>query len=282
MSDDLEPEEEPIGETPDTDPQDDGPSQEELDAAKALQDEARKFGWKPKEEYTKPPAGWMEPTRFLEHPSTKVKMLRDEKRAWEQERQELSQRLAGIERATADTVKRARDQERQQYESRLAEVQRQQREAVETADSERFENLRRHEDRLRATAPAPQPEVNPEVAAYREKNPWVSDPEVGAYAYHLIEANPAVKTLTFANQMKFVEKNVREMFPDRFPILREADIPRQRPDPTHSKVDGGGLAGSRRSLADKLPAEARAAGSRFVKQGLYSSLDEYAKVYLGE
>jgi hypothetical protein len=279
MSEELEPEEEAVGETPDTDPEPEGPSQEEIDAAKVLQDEARKFGWKPKEEYTKPPAGWMEPTRFLEHPSTKVKMLRDEKRAWEQERQELSQRLAGIERATADTVKRARDQERQQYEARLAEVQRQQREAVETADSERFENLRRHEDRLRATAPAPQAEPDPAVAAYRAANPWVSDPKIGAYAYHLIEANPAVKTLDFADQMKFVEKNVREMFPDRFPA------PEPRPEvrqPTHSKVDGGGLAGSRRSLADKLPAEARAAGSRFVKQGLYESLDEYAKVYLGE
>jgi len=94
------------------------PSPEQVEA----EGEARKYGWKAKEEFDLAPEGWVDANRFLELPSTQVKMLRDTRKQLERELRERDEKLSGIERTARTAVEAARKQERERYEAQLAEL----------------------------------------------------------------------------------------------------------------------------------------------------------------
>lgn len=233
--------------------------------------EARKYGWKPREEYTKAPEGWVDADRFMGFASTQVKVLRDENRA-------MREQLGGIATTTQQALERVRAQEREAWEGKLAEVRRQQAEAVQTADVDAYNRARQNEAQMLARAPAAQPVGNPEVQAYIASNDWTKDQALMAYAHRAINETPGILSLPAMEQVKWAERQVRANFPDRFPA------PVQAPPSMRQRVDGGGLAASRRGergSAD-LPAEAKAVAESFVKEGVFPSVDAYAKAYFAQ
>lgn len=258
-------------------------AQEQPEAAPApdpeIETEARKYGWRPKEEFTRDPDGWVDASRFLELPATHVKMLRDQNKAMEQERRELREQLSGISRATEAALQRQREQDRAAFEARLAAIREEQRQAVETADVERYTAARQREERLAQSAPQQaQPQVHPDVASYMASNEWTKDPEMFRFAVDAVENGPGIKSLPPARQLAWAEQQVRSVFSDRFPAPAPS-APPPPAQPAQSRVDGGGLAGLRRSVAESLPAEAREIGLGFVKDGLFKNLEEYAAAY---
>lgn len=254
------------------------PDPERDEALEALRDEAKKLGWKPREEFTKAPEGWVDADRFMELPQTKVKQYRDREKEWNRREEELNRRLAGMDRILKEGINRTRDQERAAYDERVRELQRQQAEAVEAADLEKYRQAREAEDRLRTQAPQPSaPPVDPFIAEYREKNAWTKDPEAVAFAHDIIERTPGGRQLSMQRQFALVEKHLRETFPEHFPA-------EQAPRPTISKVDGGGLAGLRRgkTIAD-LPQEAQQAYAYLTKEmGLKMTEADYIRDYEGQ
>jgi hypothetical protein len=245
-----------------------------------LEVEARKYGWRPKEEFDRNPEGWVDAERFLQLPQTQVKALRDMKRELERGLKERDAKLANIERATRVVVDRTREQERARYEAELARIEAAKREAVENADPERYDRLTEMQRRM--TPPAeidaaspPAQQVPPELNDYMASASWLKDPSAFAFARNLIDSNPELMMLPPLKQVQAAEKKVREYFPEHF-----AEPAKPKPAGP-ARVDGGGLGGAfkRGKTAADLPPEVRQAGLEYVQDKTFASLDDYAKAY---
>lgn len=244
---------------------------------------ARKYGWRPLEEYTRDPKGWVDADRFLELGSTQAKILRDTKR-------ELEAKLADSERQRAEEVRRleamaregidrARKQERADFDRRLADLAARQRAAVETGDTRTFDALERERQQMRPPTQddGQQPGADPAAAKYLAETPWVQNADAKAYGAYLIEQNPHIKALPAMDQIRWAEERVKVAYPALFQSSEPASVPAA---PKRQMVDGGGLGTTRRaSAAGKLPPDAKAQGQEFVKEGLFKSLEEYAQSY---
>lgn len=255
-----------------------GPTPEQI----AAQEEARKFGWKPKEEFNLAPEGWVDADRFLELPSTQNKMLRDELKELRTQSakadETFAERLERLDRANKAAMKAAMDQKDREFANRMAELQREQRKAVELGDVDEFDRLERARQQMKPPEKVEEPEdttkadTHKQVEAWRETRPWAKDPFVFSAAIQATQT-PENTNKSIPELLEVAEQKARTYFPHLF----------EAPKPKQSRVDGGGLAGgSRGKGANDLPAEAVAAGKEFVSSGIFKSLDDYAKDYFAQ
>lgn len=245
--------------------------------------EARKYGWRPKEEFDRDPEGWVDASRFMELPATHLKMQRDITKRLQKELQERDDRLSNIERTAKMAVEAARKQERTKYEAELESIRKERRAAAEEGDVARIDALDKREDEVRKNAPAVDDEprteataIAPEIQTYLDANDWTKNPAAISFARGAIDLNREIQLLPPMKQVEWAEKKVREAFPELFPAQKRA---------SESKVDPGGLGLLTRKSgksADDLPADAKAIGKEFVSQGLFKSIDEYAKSYFAQ
>lgn len=241
--------------------------------------EARKYGWKPKEEFTLAPEGWVAADRFLELPSTQVKMSRDLTRRLEKDLKARDDEIARISATTAEALGLVRKQERARYEEMLAQFEVAKRQAAEGGDVARYDALTRQQQTIRP--PEPEQTEAPKrpafVEEYAKTAAWMQDQNAVAFARAAIDDNREVMRLPPEKQIAWAEKRVREYFPEHFPAP-------EQPKPQFSKVDGGGMGaiGKRGKGADDLPAEARKIAQEFVDEGVFKSLDEYAASYFAQ
>lgn len=256
-----------------------GPSEEELQARKELEDEARKYGWRPKDEYNRDPEGWVDAEKFLEFPQTRVKMLQDTRKTLEQELKERDERLARMEGMTKVVADRIRKQEQENFHRQLQQLENAKRHAAEEGDMDRYDRFAEQQRKLKPPEfdePQAAPQIDPELQAYMQSDEgaWLQDQRAGALAYQTIEGDRLAQLLPPVEQAKWAAKRVKEYYPSLFPE------PVQRPQ-ARQTVDPGGLAGGRKSGrgADELPPEARQAAKDYVSEGIYKSVEEYAKDY---
>jgi len=273
---DIEPEiDEPVADAPD-------PEQIEAEG------EAKKYGWKPKEAFDLAPDGWVDAKRFLELPSTQNKALRDAKRDLERRLDEVEAArktdLEGVKAASKAAVDAVRRQEQERYNAEFAAINQRQREAVGMADTQRFDALERQKQQLRPPAPVwneppptpAAPAQDPVVTDYLAKNEWAQDDalrEEGARAIDAAQRNGR-QFSGYADQLAYAESVMKRKYPHMF----QQSTPQR---PTQSRVDGGGLGGSARRAkgGDDLPADVRKIGQEFVADGVFKTLDDYAKSY---
>lgn len=266
------------------------PTAEEIAAAKEQEDEARKYGWRPKEEFDRDPEGWVDADRFLELPSTHVKMMRDERKAleakFEQDRQQWRQELAGIKAVSQKAIERAREQERSEWQARVEAAQAAQRKAAEDHDTVALLEAQNREKRLLSAEPKPEPTQGPRAPApddlafmekYRAENEWTKHPGLMAEGAQYINM-AAEGGRSFSNwqeQVEYAEGLLKQKYPHVFQV----------PAPAVSRVESGGMAPARRPAgrgADDLPPEAKRVGQEYVSEGIYKNLAEYAKDYWAE
>ncbi len=247
--------------------------------------EARKYGWKPREDFTLAPEGWVDAARFLELPSTQVKITRDLNKRLEREARESREQLARVGEVTRVAVERMRQQEREAYEARVAEIERERRAAVEQGDTQRYDRLTEAQKAIKPPEPVAEPppqgvQIATDAQEYLSRTKWASDPAAYKYAGGLIERNPHVMHLPHIKQVQWVDEQLRNsgLFAEHF------EAPAPKPGPAVAKVDPGGLGGMMRrgkSGAD-LPPDVRKVGEEFVKEGIFANLDEYARDYFGD
>jgi hypothetical protein len=240
--------------------------------------DARKYGWKPKEEFTLDPEGWVPADRFLELPSTQRKMTQDINRRLEKELRDRDEKLERITATTTEAMERVRKQERERFEAQLQQLEVLKRQAAEGGDVARYDELSRHQKALSPPQEAAEeaPRRHPVVEEYAKTAAWMQDPDAYRFAQMAINDSPEIQRLPARKQIEWAEKKVREFFPEHFP-----EAPAR---PQFSKVDGGGLGqiGKRGRGPDDLPSEARRVGQEFVSEGIFKSLDEYAASYFAQ
>lgn len=248
--------------------------QEDDQVDPSIEAEARKYGWRPKDEWRGDKSGWVDPKRFLELPSTHVKQLRAEKEA---EAEEFQRRLERLERGN----RAALDAQKRQHEAELARLKQERRRAAEDGDMDMFDRLDKEvADAEGVQFDEPEPEQpkgpHPDVKAYMDtdEGAWIKNPVLVAEGSELINGSKIALSMSPIDQVKWAEQQLRARYPQMFP-QPEPEKPERKP-----RVDGGGLAsGKQQGLFNKLPPEAKRAAKEFKEAGYISSLEEYAKTY---
>lgn len=241
--------------------------------------EARAFGWKSADEWQgeKPPGYIDDPRAYTDRldnfkPFAKLKETMSKLEA---DAAESARKMAALnERALAD--------QRRQYEERMAAITRDQRAAVEEADTEKYDILEKQRGEIASAyqPDTPAPKQDPYVASYEntENGAWLKNPVLRKTAFDLVNGNQAILATGSAQaQIEYAEGEIRKMFPAYFPQP-------EKPKPAAPvRVDAGGLAGRAKDNGfSALPADAKAAFSRFVAEGLYQNNDADKKAFADE
>ncbi len=267
-----------------------------------VESRARAQGWVPKEEFRGPPEKWRDAGEFVRHGEENLPVLRERLRAMERtvndlrqgqtQHQDTVQRLAKMSEVA---LQRQREQIVASYEAAM-------RDAATVGDVARYDQLRQdqvqavqnHDRRVYEAGQNPQhqpgyqqpgqqqalPPAPPEFEAWANRNQWFRSNTTLQNAL-LIEAKDIESQYPGMQPMEVVlqaEKAVRRRYADKFgPPAAQSRQP--------SAVEGGSRfagGGSRQRSAADLPADARAQGERFIRDGLFKNLNDYARDYFAQ
>lgn len=244
--------------------------------------EASTFGWVPKEQFHGNPDEWKDADTFLKRGKEINGFLRNDlekiKRAHAAEVAELRQTMTEFQKYHDETEARA-------YIRAFNDLKKAKIEAIEQGDGARVIDL---EDQitslkeLQKDKPAAQPKNDvkftpQELNEWRTNNNWYGkDQELSEltddFAELTAKKNPELKGIDFLNA---VTKKVKAVRPDAF----------ENPNRNNATVSGSG--GARPSdkkgkTYSDLPAEAKAACDKFVKQGMLTKEKYVSEYFLGE
>lgn len=282
VADAIEPE---VIETDDTEQT----GQETDEDTRDWQSEARDMGWVPETEFRGPEGKWKDAKAFVEDGENVLPIVRSQnKRLREEiakERDDFAKRLAAIER----TSKTAFERQKQAHETAMSNLAKEMRRAAAEGDIEKYDELSVQRDQLDKDAPKDDAPANetPEQASQRAQQEWVSRNDwyrtdfdlaktAEDYSQWLARNNP---DMSLTDNLAATEKHIKEKYPEKF----GAPAPKKTAANGHAAVDGGSDAppshNTQGKLSAKLPPEARAAGQRFVSDGTFKTIEEYAEVY---
>jgi hypothetical protein len=249
---------------------------EQQDAPKASKYEAdaRTMGWRPESEFSGDPEDFVSAKEFVQR-----KAFFDKISDVKKENKELRESIAKF----AEHHKNIETYTRKQI---LAELKSQKKEALATGDEDRLvevddaivqfhlkeKEFEAEEKVKEAQAKAKNNGDAPEFVEWKSRNKWyTTDPELTEDAndlgsvYH--NRNPDKSPM---DVLAHVEKQIRKLHPEKF-----ANANREKA--TTVETGGKGDQGSRHSKdVYKLSDDEKKIGQKWVKQGLYKDLNEYA------
>lgn len=235
---------------------------------------AKKYGWRPREEFDLDPEGFVEAEKFLEFSSTQVRILRDEANAqkaeFEAAKADMDKRVEALTATTQMALKRQEEQMQEAHKRELERIHNEQIQAVQEMDTDRFEKLKKEEADLK---PVQASTDQIYVDNYRKENEWVNDPLLWKIGIDAVSAAGPAAGESIQEQLKYAEEKVKDLYPHKFaaPVEEKPQI---------TKIDPGGLGGGINTSDDMtLPPEAKAAAKEFIEMGLYKDEAEYAKDY---
>ena len=262
------------------------------DDAPDMTERARSQGWVPKEEFRGDPEKWRPADEFVKRGEEIVPILKERTKTLsskleqaEAKLRDQDTRFAKLEKMTEVALIRQRDQLAANYDAAK-------RAAVEMGDTARYDQLNRdqrvamdaHERQITEAVvqaapqrqdPTQTPEYQGTVSKWTQANPWFNaDAEMQTvatiYSNDLAKKTPSI---TLADNLKATEAYIKKRYADKFPSAQ----------PTGSSmVEGGGrmsASAQRGRGVNDLPADAKKQGEKFVSQGLFKNLAEYAADY---
>lgn len=240
--------------------------------------DARRFGWTPKEEFKGDPSRWVDAETFAKRGEELMPILKAQNKA-------LIKRLDAMERTGKQAADFFSKAEQRAYERAVSDIRRQQEEAVEAGDLEAHRAASKELDKLEKPKAVEADVVDPDVrveefADWGKANKWYGT-NATMRAYADAQADKLAKSkggFLDRADLDAVADKVREKFEDEFAeeFATKANKPRPR-----SAVEAVGSVrpGRTGKTFNDLPAEARAACDKWVKQGLIKSRDDYVKSY---
>lgn len=278
MSDEQEIEvQEEAGVLPDTDQQTEAPAEPE---GPSIEERAREMGWRPKEEWEGPEDKWREADEYVKRGEEFLPIVQARARALEDKIKKQEEAYAARLQKIEEFNQRAMERQRAEFEAEKKRLQEEERQAVREADEDAYEAIQKRKQELEQTAPQPaqQPQGDPKVDEWTKRNPWFNqDQELRDIAIMAAELSARTGG-DVDSQIKAAEEAVRRKRPDLIPAAEEQPArpaPRQVAPDTPSAA--ARLVGAKRSPSADLTKEERETGQRFVKEGLFKNLDEYAR-----
>lgn len=243
---------------------------------------ARRLGWVAQDEFKGDPERWRPATEFLEKGETLLPVARADNRRLHDQLDRTSREMGEMRTVMNELRDFANSANERAHKQARAEIEAEMRNAVASADQGAFEVAKARLDNLApppkpATPAAPaQPELDPVAKEWIDRNDWFRDDfELNAYATaHHNKLSATRKDLSLRDNLAAVEREVKARFPDKFNNGR-------RDAPSAVSSPGGAPQAARKpgKVYDNLPADARAACDRFMRQIPGYSREEYCKSY---
>lgn len=250
----------------------------------AVEAEARKQGWVPREEYRGDPSDWTDAEEYVRmgDPRYLRKALKDTRKGLSKLERKLQEKDAEF----AERLDRFERMSKAQRTKLYADIEAARRQAVAEGDTDRYDELNRTEaalyeqEQAAIKPPAKRPdaapaEVHPDVDRWVQENPWFTKDKVlnrSASAIHeqLMEDEPG---LTVAENLARTRAEVMRRFPEKFgkkPAARGV-----------ADVEGGqrmGAAKAAKGWADIAPDDRRIL-EQHISEKLYKDKADAAKAY---
>lgn len=216
----------------------------------ALEADARRLGWKPREEWKGDATNWSDAATFMDHAAQTPATVKRLVAKMEAQEKEFADRFKRVERFAEEAAKRLREQ----HAAELEAVRQQQRDAVTIADTQAYDAARKREQSLMATAPEPVAQVAPtppEITMWLDSNAGVRDnPMLRGMLPALGEEAAKLGVYGVQPQLDYAERRLKALYPEMFKPAATAR--------TVSAVDGGGIATARRGKGwSDIPAAER-------------------------
>jgi hypothetical protein len=265
-----------------------------------IETRARAMGWRPAEEFNGDPSKWRSAEEFVAKGENDLPVLRENLRRTTDQLTQLQSRLAKQDQEFKSTISRiekmsdtALQRQREQLDETWSNAMRN---AAANGDIERYQQLEtgkaqaisNFDQRLsevrqpvvaEPVADKPDPTADPKyqttVQSWAKRNPWFqTDAEMNAVAVHYSNQIAAQKPgITLDENLRDTEAYMRRRYADKF----------GSPSSDPPAVEGGG---SRMSATpgrgkgwNEIPADAKAQGAKFIKDGLFKDQNDYAKEY---
>ena len=230
--------------------------------------EARKQGWRPKEEFDGPEDKWADAQTFVEKGEKIAGILKSKV-------DRLEERLAAAERANkefGEYHKTQMEREKERSQRRIAELEAERAQAVTDGDGQKFQKLDREIDEERNKQ---QPQKNGGDNSsfeqqFIEENPWYGkDEDLTIYADGVSERiwNEGYRGLAYIRE---VGERVKKKHPDKFGNPKRNGA---------NDVESGGdrkPKGSAKHSYEDLPPDAKRACDEFDRQGIMTRKDYVA------
>jgi hypothetical protein len=238
-----------------------------------VEEKASAQGWVPQEEYTGDPSRWKTAEEFVEvgqkiaavQTDRNEKLVRDIELLKREIRENHASSRKEIEAVKIDSYNRA-----------IMELKKQQVEAVQIGDVEEFQKIQAEIDRTEKPVAKVEKEPDgpsPEYMDWAARNNWYGTNEDASIYADALGAR-LEKSGQYDTQKALlvaVEKKVKEVFPELGGKKKVSDV-----ESSQGAADSG--KGGKNSYAT-LPADAKAACDKYVKQGLYKTREDYVKEY---
>ena len=258
---------------------------------------ARAMGWVSKEEFRGPADNWRDAETFVKKGEEDLPIVRERLRDTTRKLVEFERKQQQLEQSYKTNVERlekmstlALNRQREQIEANYEAAQR---EAVRMADEGRYDQLDRDKrlalqqhDRQANEAyrqPEPQPGRAPQLApqdetvvnGWVEQNRWfMNDQQLNLEAQaHHVRLGREKPGLSLDENLRETAAYVRQRYPEKFGVTARA----QGTSPVEggTRMAGGGA--PRGKGVNDLPPDAKRQGEKFVKEKLFTDLNEYAR-----
>ena len=250
--------------------------------------QARLVGWVPKDEWNNDPDKWTDAETFMKRSEQNMPyMIKDRQKLYD-EVVKLKQDNDELKTTTKELLEIHKNQIKEAklsaYEKAKQEIHLQQREAVKEGDEKEWEKLEHKKAELEKKKPIDEPqdtssntpEADPHYQKFTKENTWYeSDVELkyiaNGVAQDLIQSGFSGNADQFYSTLK---NKVMEIRPDKF----KSNTP---VNPFVESYEGNPSTNTNSKKHSQLPAEAKEAFKKLVKQGIYTEKerDEYAKEY---
>ena len=232
-------------------------------------DEARKEGWVPEEEWNGPKEKWVDSATFVERGEKIAGILKSKVSRLEEE----VQRLAESNKQFGAFHKTSLEKEQKKAAQAIKELEQLRKQAISEGDGDAFDAADRQLSELKREAPQTDQTAHAQMAQqWLAENKWYNEsPKLGPYADGIAER---VAAEGYSGKAYFNEltRRTKEAFPEEFSNTRRTQS---------SAVEGGGEKETKNSKAktyDNLPSDAKAACANFVRGG-FMTKEEYVKQY---
>lgn len=259
---------------------------------------AREMGWKPETEWKgePPEGGFASAAEFIrsqrqhtKNVERELKKLKSdtEKRIERIEKKAAKDREAAVEKAIESIhdeynwwIRKAIKDGDESEEQRLTRERNAQIEKAKEAgepDEEEGEDEVPEDEWVEKFKPA-YPEVQKRF--YADGHSWILDDEADPDAMRVV-LDFVDSGIPFAEALEKADRALRKAYPEHYESEDDVDEEDEPPRKNGKRVPvlspGGRGNGGNVSASSKLSAEQRAIGMRFVKEGLFASLEEYAE-----
>ena len=244
-----------------------------------IEAEARTMGWSDKTDWRGNPDDWRSAEEFVERGREILPIVLKNKNELLKKNQILEDQLKEM-KTTMEEFKEYRKADKDRaYKQALTELKEKKKEAIEEADGDLVVKIDDAIDELREAHTEPvkvatkeEPALHPEFISWMDENPWYRTDVALQHASNAagVEVqleNPSLQGKAFFDA---VTAKVKERYPEKFGGGR-----RSAPSAVESG-QGQPRSGSKKQTYENLPADAKAACDKFVKQGLMTK-EEYVK-----